>query len=302
MVAQYTTLLHLADVAKRIDDIHYENFHIPVLEHQHRVLHHVENALYEVGHVHSERDYVDARIEYEYSQPEFQLRESIRAVDLQRLQRINELFLLSLRKKSISVGKIRQALTKEQFAEFSARLEEVFESAEALYGNGAPFELKRYNKLLNEADFLWGRFENSKVKPKTGKSFEDRAERKYEIALEYLEETFVSAKRNFSGGDAYAQLNIWMDRLVDFDAGADRTISIESGLMPRVRGSKSVQALDSGLPKLSKRLKHQYCALCSLLVAACEIAFVLPEKQEEQQVDSILLKKKLTDLMKKKAR
>ncbi len=65
--------------------------------------------------------------------------------------------------------------------------------------------------------------------------------------------------------------------------------------MPRVRGSKSRYAQDSGLPKLSKRIKREYCALNALLVAGCELAFVLPvqqahaltQQEQQQQRDKL---------------
>ena len=51
--------------------------------------------------------------------------------------------------------------------------------------------------------------------------------------------------------------------------------------MPRVRGTKSQYAEDSGLPKLSKKVKQKYLALRVLLEVAVEIAFDIPEKTLE---------------------
>ena len=64
-----------------------------------------------------------------------------------------------------------------------------------------------------------------------------------------------------------------MDRELDFEAGAERTIGISPASIPRVRGSKSSNALDSGLPKLSKRLKRKECQLLALRDAAWKLAF-----------------------------
>ena len=89
-----------------------------------------------------------------------------------------------------------------------------------------------------------------------------------------------------------------MDRVVDFDAGFDRQIDINAHAIPRVRGSKSRYAEDSGLPKLSKRLKRQYCALNALLAAGCNIAFDVPvvEVQEPTQEQQKILRDKLKAL------
>ena len=75
-----------------------------------------------------------------------------------------------------------------------------------------------------------------------------------------------------------------MDREIDFDAGVERTIGIGPVLIPRVRGSRSSNALDSGLPKLSKRLKRKECQLLALRDAAWKLAFK-PEDQAAVSAD-----------------
>ena len=86
-----------------------------------------------------------------------------------------------------------------------------------------------------------------------------------------------------------------MDREVDCYKGFNSTLSIDCGGVPRVRGSRSVHALDSGLPKLSKRLKRKECHLQALRSAACEIAFVA--KQEEEYATNPVLSAKLRALL-----
>jgi hypothetical protein len=90
----------------------------------------------------------------------------------------------------------------------------------------------------------------------------------YERAIERLQEIWECA----SPYEQY-QIQKWMDRDIDFDAGHDRKIGIGPVLIPRVRGSKSINALDSGLPKLSKRLKRRECQLVALRDAAMKLAF-----------------------------
>ncbi len=51
------------------------------------------------------------------------------------------------------------------------------------------------------------------------------------------------------------------------------THSIDCVGVPRVRGSKSINALDTGLPKLSSRLKKRECQLHALVEAAFELTY-----------------------------
>jgi uncharacterized protein HemX len=92
-----------------------------------------------------------------------------------------------------------------------------------------------------------------------------------------------------------------MDRAVEFDSKMPNAVDTNPYAMPRVRGSKSRYAQDSGLPKLSKRIKREYCALIALLVAGCELAFVLPVQQQAEQTteETIQLRNKLRALLRK---
>ena len=67
-----------------------------------------------------------------------------------------------------------------------------------------------------------------------------------------------------------------------------------------MRGSKSVNSLDSGLPKLSKRLKRKECQLQVLRSVACAIACVA--KQEEEYTSNPIASAKLKALMAKLGR
>jgi hypothetical protein len=120
----------------------------------------------------------------------------------------------------------------------------------------------------------------------------DKAESLYETALERLKEIWDTA----SPADLY-ELQNWMDRDIDFDAGNDRTIGISVDSIPRVRGSKSTRALDSGLPKLSQRLKRQECQLEALREAACNIAFErVQEDNAQNEEDRAALKQRIANM------
>lgn len=256
----------------------------------------------------SEGDYVDAQKQVDYVDPSIPLCEFVSVIDAERLDDIAELLNIALDGKNIPVAKLKSALTADEFAEFTASSAAVSEQSEIMFGEGMPEQLKSYNKKLNAADFMWSRYEampavaayGSKRKV-TPAQVENRAESLYEDALENLEETFGCAERGDWGSEMLPRLQHWMDRSIDFNAGFNRTLAPDVHSVPRVRGSKSKYAQDSGLPKLSKRMKQQLCALNALLVAGCEIAFVVPYPNPAQltATQSHDLKSKLANLMKK---
>ena len=306
-MSQYTTLNYLADVAKLIDDIHYENYHIPALRHQYRVTKHgFDDSSREQDHVYTEQDYMDAQEVHEYNVPEFLLRVGLSSGDVERLNAVNEAFRIALRGKTIPQSLLKRALTEAEFREFEVSLTRVTEPSEFMYGDGKPEQLHEYNKKLNKADFAWIRFERAPTYKRgnhlLGKNNLDVLESKaislYEDALEHLEELYTDSQSRNAGCVEMATLLMWMDRPLDFDAGTYREVDTSIHAMPRVRGSKSVYAEDSGLPKLSKRLKRQHCALNALLTAGCEIAFALPSKKVDEmtQDQSQILREKLKKL------
>ena len=303
-MSQYTVQLLLPRVAKLIDDLHYQNFHVPVRMHQNRVVKPDANRPRFVAN--SESDYVDAQEQFDYVDPSFPLREFISVIYAARLDDITELLNVALDGKKIPVAKLKRALTTNEFAEFTASVAAVSEQSEIMFGEGVPEQLKSYNKKLNAADFMWSRYEampavaaRGSKRKFTPKQVEDRAESLYEDALENLEETFGCAESGNFGAGMLPRLHDWMDRPIDFSF--NRTISIDAHGIPRVRGSKSKYAHDSGLPKLSKRMKQQLCALNALLVAGCEIAFVVsyPQPVALTAKQSQDLKSKLANLIKK---
>ena len=169
-----------------------------------------------------------------------------------------------------------------------------------MYGRGMPDELRDYNRKLKAADFQQAKYEKmaglastgrAKYKHGTVTKAMNKAESLYEDALERLGEIWGVA----TPAELY-ELQNWMDRDIDFDAGHNRTIGICVDSIPRVRGSKSHRALDSGLPKLSKRLKRQECQMLALREAAWAIAF---EREQDEYVTSPVVSTKLKALLAK---
>jgi hypothetical protein len=288
MVQQYTTQTLLPRIAKCIDDIVYENYTMPV-----------SNATKYATAKYSTQKPSES---CSYDASAFKLKDALTKDELRRLAIANKLFSQYLNTGSISAAQLRSVLTAEQHDAFNHALKERTRSEEIFYGDGMPVVLKEYNMMLNRADFMWSRYESMprqgsmKYKHGAPKKIEDRAMFLYERALEHLMEIFTSA----SGNDLN-QLHLWMDREIDFSFNSLNDISPPG--VPRTRGSKSLCALDAGLPKLSKRLKRNECALNALVVVAANIAFVFPAvvvDAEAEQLQSAVLKDKLRTL--KKAR
>jgi hypothetical protein len=283
---------------------------VPVLLHQERVVRKTsDNQSYPVGHVHAETDYVDAQDQYIYTTPTWSLREDLTAEQVQQLHAINTAVRAGLKYKSITLPQLRRALTSQQLQEFAASLVDAHEQNEVMYGSGMPDPLRDYNAALRTADFAWSRFEALPTTPRLSSrrvknasaNMEDSAISLYEVAIERLTDIFTSAQRGDYGAGMYSELQTWMDRAVEFDSKMPNAVDTNPYAMPRVRGSKSRYAQDSGLPKLSKRIKREYCALIALLVAECELAFVLPVQQQAEQTteETIQLRNKLRALLRK---
>lgn len=304
MAVQTATLLLIPKVDKRIDDLKYANYNLPTLEYGERVLIQREDSGYRgVGvdaYVFTEEDYVDGRVETTYEEPDVTLRTIDDAKQVERLAKINALLQQLVNDKTATTAQLRSALTPDEYNEYVSSLTAVTHLSEINYGSGMPRDLRRYNQLLKAADFQLAKYEKmaglksvgkAKYKHDTLSKAHNKAEHMYEHALENLEELWsvvTPAERH--------ELQQWMDRDVDFDKGFDRTIGIEADTIPRVRGSKSKKALDSGLPKLSSRLKRKECQLTALRTAAWSIAFEAEEDNVMSADDVARLKERMSKL------
>jgi len=139
--------------------------------------------------------------------------------------------------------------------------------------------------MLRNADFQYNKFDKMSLQQVRGRKFKhgvvanesNKADGLYEDALERLHEIWDLA----SPSHRY-RLQCWFDREIDFDKGHDTKISIDCDSIARVRGSRSKKAQDSGLPKLSKRLKRKECQLIALRNAVIDIVFVAEIEQVEE--------------------
>lgn len=283
----------LPRIDKRIDDLQYENYNVPTMMYGARKLI-IRDRLEDLSstcYALVESDYVDARIEQTYEMEEQTFRDIQDAQELLKLQRINQQLETLLANKNVSDKKLRATLTAEEYEDYLYKLENAMHPSEITYGDGMPSELHSYTAILRQADFHNNKFEKMHGQKSVGRknfsnasitAVSNKAESLYEDALERLSEIWSCATPV-----EQHELQTWMDREVDFDKGFNSTLSIDCSGVPRVRGSRSVNALDSGLPKLSKRLKRKECQLQALRSAACAIAFV-PEQEPEYTLNPVM--------------
>ena len=200
-----------------------------------------------------------------------------------KLKKLNALIARRLSGKSIAISVLRNVLSDDEYADYQTSLATHKTMAEAIYADGVPDELKRYNIMLREADFQFGKYEKmnglrntgrAKYRTESLKRTYEKSEHLYERALEYLQEQIDVSVRDKSSID----LKLWLDRDVDFST--DGNLGINADQVPRVKGSSSPYAQDSGLPKMSVLLKREQCVLENLIRAAVACAYV-PEEVVE---------------------
>ena len=234
---------------------------------------------------HKEHEFVDARIEKTFQQITRPFAEIKNDDDALRLTFINDQLSKLVANKPVSDNLMRHALTVEQMQAYLDSIETPVHASEVNYGEGMPEELHAYNIMLRNADFQYNKFDKMSLQQVRGRKFKhgvvanesNKADGLYEDALERLHEIWDLA----SPSHRY-RLQCWFDREIDFDKGHDTKISIDCDSIARVRGSRSKKAQDSGLPKLSKRLKRKECQLIALRDAVIDIVFIAEVVQVEE--------------------
>lgn len=287
-MSQYTTQLLIPEVDACVDLIQHTNYSIPTLQHGNRVLKQRDSDVaLGTAYEYIEADYVDGYEPQTYTQPDVEFNATLNSEQVARLQKINELLRRFVNGLSVSDKQLKSVLDAEQYSEYTFALISQQHPSEIDYGDGEPSALRTYKDWVKQGDFEYNKYERMSSRRSSGlakftSQTIDRAYNKsddfFERALECLEELW-----GMSTGYEQHQIQKWMDRDIDFDAGVERKIGIGPVLIPRVRGSRSSNALDSGLPKLSKRLKRKECQLLALRDAAWKLAFK-PEDEMPTEV------------------
>ena len=288
-MSQYTTQLLIPEVDACVDLIQHTNYSIPTLQYGSRVLTQRDrNVALGAAYEFTEADYVDGYEPETYTLPDVEFNATLSIEQVARLHKLNELLRRFVNGSSVTDKQLKSVLDAEQYSEYITALTSPQHLSEITYGEGEPSALRPYKAWVKQGDFEYNKYERmssrrssgrAKYKSQTIDRVYNKSDGFYERALECLEELW-----GVSSAYEQHQLQKWMDREIDFDAGFERTIGIGPVLIPRVRGSRSGNALDSGLPKLSKRLKRKECQLLALRDAAWKLAFK-PEDQAAVSAD-----------------
>lgn len=134
--------------------------------------------------------------------------------------------------KKVSIRDLRAALGNEGVEDYESRWQAELDRRKLF--EQKPDEIKKYEALVHEGDFLENRADGAKGK--TAITLRNRAETKYERAIEYLEEIIE--------GDA--NLRVWFDRDLNFDAGT-ATLGLDRDSIARTVTSRSAFKASSGM-------------------------------------------------------
>ena len=300
-MSQYTTQLLITEVDACVDLIQHTNYSIPTLQYGSRVLTQRDrNVALGAAYEFTEADYVDGYEPDEYTLPDVEFNATLSIEQVGRLHKINELLRQFVYGHSVTDKQLKSVLDAEQYSEYINALTKQQHLSEITYGDGEPSTLRAYKAWVKQGDFEYNKYERmssarssgrAKYKSQTIDRVYNKSDGFFERALECLEELW-----SVSSGYEQDQLQKWMDRDIDFDAGMERKIGIGPVLIPRVRGSKSMNALDSGLPKLSKRLKRKECQLLALRDAAWNLAFKPEEEAEVSAEDALKLRERIAKM------
>ena len=176
--------------------------------------------------------------------------------------------------KKVSIRDLRAALGNDGVEDYESRWQAELDRRKLF--EQKPSEIKKYEALVHEGDFLENRADGAKGK--TAITLRNRAETKYERAIEYLEEII----------ECDGSLRVWFDRDLNFDAGT-ATLGLDRDSIARTVTSRSAFKTSSGMAaKYSKEdIKKQ------VLTDAIENAHsVMTAAQTE------IVKRKLAALMK----
>ena len=179
--------------------------------------------------------------------------------DKKRLAKLGRICTELRRGKNVQNRQLQRWLTADEYEQFEQEWlgqKEIRAELEA-----KPDELCEYEQLLKRAIFFDNRAEGYSTRGKAAlaKRFSNRADVLFERALEHLGESVA----------ADPALNMWLDRTVCVEAGADST-GIDSESVPRVITSRSHNKSGGDVRQMSKlevKLMVVESAINSILAA-----------------------------------
>jgi DNA polymerase III delta prime subunit len=208
-------------------------------------------------------------------------------------KRIETLLAKLANDKKVSLRDLKAALGDVGVTEYEDRWKDELDRRS--YFDKKPDDIKKYEAMVHEADFLFSRAEGMTQIGKRSKRdmrgrnsrtrLAEASETKYELAIEYLQELI----------DCNESLRVWFDRDLDFDAGTT-TLSNDCDSIARTVTSKSIYKQSSGaaLQRSKAGIKRE---MLEVALERCGADGVLRDAAAELTAEqSAILKGKLAKL------
>lgn len=205
--------------------------------------------------------------------------------DIVRLRRITVALKLIVAQRAVPDGRMRSALTAEQYDEYVKSFDWDMSHVESEEHGDLPWQLVDYLDKVREGDKytrIANMFKNSRKCGLDGKTafrrYDDKAESCYEDAVMDLCNTVDTNPLRNPMPDAKVAGDIlrWLDRDVSPEPGHGPDISAAG--VPRIRGSKSKYTLVETYPVVGVRLRKHWRQREALSKAALGLLYDEPEE------------------------
>lgn len=205
--------------------------------------------------------------------------------DVVHLRRITAALKLVVAQRAVPDGKMRSALTAEQYDEYVKSFDWDMSHVECDEHDDLPWQLVDYMDRVRQGDKytrIANMFKRSKKRDAQGRTafgrYEARAESCYEDAvMDLCNAVDTNPLRNPNPNpQVVGEILRWLDRDVSNEPGCGPDISAAG--VPRIRGSKSKYTLIDADPVVGVRLRKHWRQREALSKAALELLYEEPEE------------------------
>ncbi len=205
--------------------------------------------------------------------------------DVVHLRRITAALKLIVAQRAVPDGKMRSALTAEQYDEYVKSFDWDISHVESEEHGDLPWQLVDYLGKVREGDKytrIANMFRRSKKRDAQGRTafgrYEAKAESCYEDAvMDLCNAVDTNPLRNPNPNpQVVGEILRWLDRDVSNEPGCGPDISAAG--VPRIRGSKSKYTLIDADPVVGVRLRKHWRQREALSKAALELLYEEPEE------------------------
>lgn len=224
--------------------------------------------------------------------------------DLQRLRRITAALKLIVAQRAVPDGKMRSALTAEQYDEYVKSFDWDMSHVECDEHGDLPWQLVDYMDKVRQGDKytrIANMFKRSKKRDAQGRTafgrYEAKAESCYEDAvMDLVNAIDTDPLRNpMPDSKVAGEILRWLDRDVNPEPGYAPDTTAAG--VPRIRGSKSKYTLVESDPVVGVRLRKHWRQREALSKAALELLYAEPEEDVLTDQQRQKLREKFNELL-----